>query len=267
MTKNRYMIKEASKILQIQPHVLRYWEDELLLTIPRTEMGHRYYRKEELELFRTISELKEQGFPLKGIRLLLPDLDRVRMLDSFGLEILREEIVARVQELEQREFKKQTHTSKPAVTLMDNLNKATNSKEDANKSSEIPTSDANVPEIYDSKIYESESYTSENNIKPKDNITSLSEYQDNKASDRLEQFGVIISRLINQLLMENNARLTKAIKEDVTDNILKEVDYMLRTNQEQQEAQFQSLLDTLSQGNRSRKEIACSKHTKKMVHK
>ena len=37
-----YMIKEAAKRVNVETHVLRYWEEELNLTIGRTEMGHRY---------------------------------------------------------------------------------------------------------------------------------------------------------------------------------------------------------------------------------
>ena len=38
-----YMISEAAKRVNVETHVLRYWEEELSLSIGRTEMGHRYY--------------------------------------------------------------------------------------------------------------------------------------------------------------------------------------------------------------------------------
>ena len=40
-----YMISDASKMLEVENHVLRYWEEELELPIPRNELGHRYYRE------------------------------------------------------------------------------------------------------------------------------------------------------------------------------------------------------------------------------
>ena len=49
-------------------HVLRYWEEELELTVPRNEMGHRYYTKENIEQFMKIKEWKEQGYQLKAIK-------------------------------------------------------------------------------------------------------------------------------------------------------------------------------------------------------
>lgn len=69
--KTIYYISEASKLVQVEPHVLRYWEDELALSIGRNEMGHRSYTKEDIERFRLIKHLKEQGLQLKAIRLYL----------------------------------------------------------------------------------------------------------------------------------------------------------------------------------------------------
>ena len=43
MGEKRYIISDASKMLGVESHVLRYWEEELNVSIPRNEMGHRYY--------------------------------------------------------------------------------------------------------------------------------------------------------------------------------------------------------------------------------
>lgn len=69
--KTVYYISEVSKLVQVEPHVLRYWEDELSLSIGRNEMGHRSYTKEDIERFRQIKHLKEQGLQLKAIRMVL----------------------------------------------------------------------------------------------------------------------------------------------------------------------------------------------------
>jgi DNA-binding transcriptional MerR regulator len=69
--KVRYMISDAANIAGVESHVLRYWEDELELDIPRNEMGHRYYTKENIQQFQRIKELKEQGYQLKSIRMIL----------------------------------------------------------------------------------------------------------------------------------------------------------------------------------------------------
>ena len=77
MEKVRYMISDAAALAGVETHVLRYWEEELDLTIPRNEMGHRYYTEDDIQLFCCIKELKEQGIQLKELKGLIPDmLDR-----------------------------------------------------------------------------------------------------------------------------------------------------------------------------------------------
>lgn len=73
-----YMISEAAKRVNVETHVLRYWEEELSLSIGRTEMGHRYYTEEDIQLFCCIKELKEQGISLKELKGLIPDMLRTR---------------------------------------------------------------------------------------------------------------------------------------------------------------------------------------------
>lgn len=69
-----YMISETSKRVGLESHVLRYWEEELDLQIGRTEMGHRYYTEDDIQLLCCIKELKEQGMLLKDIKTILPDI-------------------------------------------------------------------------------------------------------------------------------------------------------------------------------------------------
>lgn len=73
-----YMISEAAKRVDVETHVLRYWEEELGLTIGRTDMGHRYYTEENVQLFICIKELKEQGMLLKDLKNLIPDILRAK---------------------------------------------------------------------------------------------------------------------------------------------------------------------------------------------
>lgn len=73
-----YMISETSKKVGVESHVLRYWEEELNLPIGRTEMGHRHYTEEDIQLFSCIKELKEQGMLLKEIKGILPDMMRAK---------------------------------------------------------------------------------------------------------------------------------------------------------------------------------------------
>ncbi len=103
-----YMISEASKQVGVEPHALRYWEDELTLTIERTEMGHRYYTKEDIQLFRCIKELKEQGMLLKDLKELIPDMLaakqelKLRRTDAAMQQEIQSEDICEIPALEEK---------------------------------------------------------------------------------------------------------------------------------------------------------------------
>ena len=78
MGKVRYMISEAAKKLQVESHVLRYWEEELGLEIGRTDMGHRYYTEDDIQLFLCIQKLKNEGMLLRDLKFMIPELTAAR---------------------------------------------------------------------------------------------------------------------------------------------------------------------------------------------
>lgn len=71
MEERSYQVQEAVRLIGVESHVLRYWEEELGITIGRTKQGYRLYSEENIRLFRQVKELKAQGIGLKAIRLLL----------------------------------------------------------------------------------------------------------------------------------------------------------------------------------------------------
>ena len=84
-TEKVFLISDAAKRVQVEAHVLRYWEEELALPIKRNEMGHRFYTQEDIERFIEIRNLKERGLQLKAIRTLLMKRD-VGNGGDFGCE-------------------------------------------------------------------------------------------------------------------------------------------------------------------------------------
>ena len=82
----RFMISEAAKQVDVESHVLRYWEEELGLTIGRTEMGHRYYTNDDIQLFRCIKKLKDEGMLLRELKPLIPELKETRQKMKSGGE-------------------------------------------------------------------------------------------------------------------------------------------------------------------------------------
>jgi len=76
--KNFFRIGEVSKILQVEPYVVRYWESEFKTVKPvRTSADQRLYRREDLEellMIRTL--LYEEGFTIAGARKRLLEMKR-----------------------------------------------------------------------------------------------------------------------------------------------------------------------------------------------
>jgi DNA-binding transcriptional MerR regulator len=65
-----FRIGEVSRITQLPPSVIRFWENEFPRIKPkRTEAGQRLYRRSEVELIMTIKHLLyDQKFTIKGAR-------------------------------------------------------------------------------------------------------------------------------------------------------------------------------------------------------
>ncbi len=92
MDELRYMISDASKKVNVEAHVLRYWEEELEMDIPRNEMGHRYYTEEHIRIFRQVKQLKDSGYQLKAVKMLLPKLKDMNDDELHFLSIISEEM-------------------------------------------------------------------------------------------------------------------------------------------------------------------------------
>lgn len=81
-------ISEAAKRSGVEAYVLRYWEEEGLLHVPRNAKGHRCYTEAEFAAIRSIQEMKKEGLSLKDIRDVkehpehLPEKAPVRMAEA-----------------------------------------------------------------------------------------------------------------------------------------------------------------------------------------
>ena len=99
--KTIYYISEAAKKVQVESHVLRYWEEELQLPIKRNEMGHRYYTEQNIKQLQEIKLLKEQGLQLKAIRTILlktPESGTADDKSESGRDKLMDMVKERVEE-------------------------------------------------------------------------------------------------------------------------------------------------------------------------
>ena len=104
MDEVHYLISDASRKVDVEAHVLRYWEEELELAIPRNEMGHRYYTDFHIRLFKQVKNLKEKGYQLKAIKHALEQMKKDGKLEGeLTDEILEQDMDAALKELKEEE--------------------------------------------------------------------------------------------------------------------------------------------------------------------
>ena len=199
MGDKRYIISDASKQVDVESHVLRYWEEELEIDIPRNEMGHRYYTEFHIHLLKNIKDLKEQGFQLKAIKMLLPDLMTKEEVNVDKVFLMKEELNNRIDKLDML-------------------------KSDTPEDNQYST--------YEEKATE---YSTESKI---------------------EQFQMIISNIVTKALQENNPELGKEVSERVSDNVIKEMDYLMRMREEKEEDRYKQLDEIIRNVQKGRQEIA-----------
>src|ERR1700716_1201013 len=70
-----YRIGEVSRLTELKPFVLRYWESEFPMLEPvKSPTGHRLYRQEDVDLVLRIKRLLyDDGFTIAGARRHLRD--------------------------------------------------------------------------------------------------------------------------------------------------------------------------------------------------
>lgn len=226
MEEKRYIISEAAERTGIETHVLRYWEDELDLDIPRNEMGHRYYTERQIELFKQIKELKDSGFQLKAVKAVLDGhMQGTAVMQSVGNE-----------------------------TADKNVQAAGNGAPDNNVQAADNGAVDNDVHVAQGEAHMESAGTSE--------VAALTqeELAMKRSEDKLAQFEQIIGDIVTRSLLENNVALgeniSAAVSERVCDKVIKEMDYMMRVREEAEDDRFRRLDETIRGVQKSNKEAA-----------
>ncbi len=69
MTKLYYTIGEVSNLLDVKPHVLRYWESEIPMIRPKRRGRQRRYTLHQIETLKKVKDmLYNQHFTTEGAR-------------------------------------------------------------------------------------------------------------------------------------------------------------------------------------------------------
>ena len=149
------------------------WE----VSIPRNEMGHRYYTKENIQEFQRIKELKEQGYQLKAIRMIVHN----GPMDGLMPDIAEpcDDVELRVAQTEQ--------------SILDN-------------------------------------------------------------TDKMAQFTELMTQIVGTAMAANNQKLSEEISGEVGKQVLKEMNYLMREREEQEEERFRKLDAAIRESLRSKEE-------------
>lgn len=173
-----YSISEAAKLMNVEPHVLRYWEDELGLNITRNSMGHRIYTDDDLKTFKSIQHLKANHISLKDIKSQLP-------------------------------------SAAPSTITA---------------------------------------------VKPSGH-TDIKNSGNMNNGDKMTQFKSILTTIIKDAMSENSRELSDNISSKVSDDVRKEIDFLVRQREEDDEARFKKLDETIRTFQKARQEAAITKVT------
>lgn len=224
MKERRYFISDAAKELEVESHVLRYWEKELNLDIPKNEMGHRYYREEEMEMLRCVKELKARGFQLKTIRQILTELQlgKGQAVDTLRA-IQKEEVDQETCEVQKGQPEREGYEKRSEESGKENFMER--------KENVVPIRRDTYPEV--SRMQE----------------------------QKMIEFEDIMRRIVAHAMKENSHILGVEIGEQVTEKVVKEMDYLMRLQEEREEKHFQSLDNMIRQTQRGKKEAAAMKMT------
>ena len=214
----RFMISEAAKQVQVESHVLRYWEEELELKIGRTEMGHRYYTEDDIQLFRCIKKLKNEGMLLRDLKPLIPELRATRKILAS----------AKLTAKPTGESTAKTTTEPDAKTVAELSAESTVEKtpqtppgEGTDKQRGLAVTPAEVIPV-----------------------------------TQLEQVRNLIGDVLTDVVTTNNAALEKNISKKVSADVIREMDFLFQAKERQDEEHYRKLDCLIRQQQTSRREAS-----------
>jgi DNA-binding transcriptional MerR regulator len=103
-------IREASRIVGVPPHTIRYWEKEFseFLHPPRTTGKQRRYGDDQLGRLKTIFRmLKEEGYSIAGARRALARQNQAANVDGRDVEMLSSGMAEKILALVKNELQLQ----------------------------------------------------------------------------------------------------------------------------------------------------------------
>ena len=214
MEKVRYMISDASNLIKVESHVLRYWEEELELDVPRNEMGHRYYTEENIRQFEQIRKLKEEGYQLKAIKMLIHGASGDGKLPERKEPFRKETSVPERETAAEREIAAEMSAAEREIAA---------GMSAAERENVVHASSSAAMQDSDQAVLAGQK----------------------EAVSKLEQFRMMMDEIVRGAIAENNQALGLEVGTHVRDIVIKEMNYLMRDREEQEEERFRKLDETI----------------------
>lgn len=206
MTERVYSISEAAAKVEVESHVLRYWEEELEIDIKRNDMGHRCYNEKDVKILQRVKTLKDKGIQLKAIK----------------------DMVHRMYELL-----------------------------DEGESTEEKNVDDAVTELI-AERENTERKTIET-IRVSSDVGDDSRIVDFK----MAQFQNIMDKIISNSIKDNLKVITQSVSAAVSDDVVKQMDVLMKEKEDQEEARYRKLDATIRELQQTRQEVAATEIKRK----
>lgn len=267
----RYMISEAAKKLQVESHVLRYWEDELGLEIGRTDMGHRCYTEDDIQLFLCIQKLKNEGMLLRDLKFMIPELTAARKrLNAARTEDAEEDVAGGVEGGSSTTEASKADGGSPTAEASkadggqasDAGGKISGMQANGSDSKADDVHTGNAGSKADSRtddiraggsdraagdVQESVSLASAHPAAPEADVIQVTQ---------LEQVRSLIGDVLTDVVSANNETLKKDISRKVTSDVIREMDFLFQANERREEEHYRKLDVLIRQQQAGRREAA-----------
>ena len=249
------------------------------MEIPRNEMGHRYYTDKEVRLFTMVRDLKDKGFQLKAIKMILSAIDS----EENSNKIISLDEIRKNYENAQKQENEDTpknNSANPDIQLKDNGQSKINSGTAKNVSTmefsqntASKTSDGNQ-----SKLTERGEMIQSKSQSDTAQQTVVGEDQENHeetgllasrmsgdvsvpltSEEKMAHFKYMMDSIVMQALKKNNQTLEKQISDQISERLISEMDMLLKLQEEREEERYRNIDEMIRQRQQGYREAAAAK--------
>lgn len=243
-----YQITDAAKKVDVESHVLRYWEEELELPIERNKQGHRLYTEEDLNRFLYIKELKKEGLQLRAIR------TKVHLRDKQLAQGGNAEIVfSKRQDTEDADGKESFMADSMEYSTEHSMEHST--EHSAECSDETMFMDGAAAGVgsrgeFTEKVPAEERVRPEKRLPEKKNAGGERALQEEEKTRKAAKLCMMLQQMVSTAVHEENEKLMREIKKGVAETVSKEMNYQFSLQEQREEEHYKKLDEILREKER-----------------